>query len=377
MSLIYNEDQQQLLDSARDYLAARSPVSAQRALRDQGVAQGFDSGVWQGMVELGWSAVAFAEEQGGLDFGFAGYAPIFEQIGQHLSAAPLLSSVVLCGSLIEQLASAEQQQALLPQLISGAQRYALALDEHDRHQPDKCTLQAVAEGDGYRLDGSKCWVADGVEADGWLVVARLPDGLRGVFVVPAGTAGVSVAPRRMIDARNMAALSLQQVELPAEALLNSGDTEAALERALDRGRACLAAELLGICDRLLDTTVEYLKTRVQFDAPIGSFQALQHRAARLYVQQQLARNAVMAAFEALDREQGDIAERRRLVALAKWKANQAAQLISNEAVQMHGGIGVTDELDIGLYLKRVRVAQAQLGRSDLMAARYAAQRLAR
>lgn len=375
MSLIYNEDQRQLHDSAHDFLAARSPVSAQRALRDTASVQGFDSQVWQEMVEMGWSAVAFAEEQGGLDYGFAGFAPLFEQIGRHLSASPLLSSVVLCGSLIERLGTAEQQQALLPGLISGTQRYALALEEAARHQPQLCELQARKEADGYRLDGRKRWVSDAVGADGWLVIARLQDGQRGVFVVPCAVAGIQVTPRSMIDSRNMAELSLDNVRLPASALLNAADTEAGLDWALDRGRACLAAELLGICAVVLEMTLDYLKTRVQFDAPIGSFQALQHRAARMYVQQQLAHSAVMAAFECLDRDQGDAQQRRRLVSLAKWKANQVAQLISNEAVQMHGGIGVTDEFDLGLYLKRVRIAQAQLGHSELHASRYAEARL--
>lgn len=370
MSLIYNEDQQQLLDSAQDFLAARSPVSAQRALRDSGVAAGFDPDVWQGMVELGWSAVAFAEEQGGLDFGFAGFAPIFEQMGRHLSPAPLLSSVVLCGSLIEQLGSDSQKQALLPALIAGEKRWALALDEGTRHQPERCATQAVKVEGGYRLNGSKSWVADGIEADGWLVIAELEEGRRGVFAVPANTAGVVVQRRHMIDARNMAQVQFRDAQVEASALLASGYVEAALDLALDRGRACLAAELLGCCETVLAMTLEYLRTRVQFDTPIGSFQALQHRAARLYVQLQLMRSTVMAAFEALDRNQTDPAQRQQLVSLAKWKANEAAQLISNEAIQMHGGIGVTDEYDLGLFLKRIRMAQSQLGHSAFHVARY-------
>lgn len=375
MSLIYNEDQQQLLDSAQDFLAARSPVAAQRALRDADAAVGFDPQVWQGMVELGWSAVAFAEDQGGLDFGFAGFEPIFEQIGRHLSASPLLSSVVLCGSLIEQLGSDSQKQGLLPGLIAGEQRWALALEEADRHQPVLCDTRAIRTDSGYRLSGRKSWVIDGLEADGWLVIARLEDGQRGVFAVPAGTAGMTLQRRQMIDARNMAQLLLEDAAVDASALLASEQFEAALELTLDRGRACLAAELLGCCEAVFAMTLEYLRTRVQFDAPIGSFQALQHRAARLYVQLELMRSSVMAAFEALDRNQVDPAQRRQLVSLAKWKANEAAQLISNEAIQMHGGIGVTDEYDLGLFLKRIRMAQCQLGHSAFHVSRYAGVRL--
>ncbi|SFU14117.1 acyl-CoA dehydrogenase family protein [Pseudomonas marincola] len=375
MSLIYNDDQVQLQDSAHDFLAARSPVSVQRALRDAGSQQGFEPQVWQGMVEMGWSAVAFAEEQGGLDFGFAGFAPVFEQIGRHLSASPLLSSVVLCGSLIERLGNVQQQETLLPGLISGEQRYALAIDEGARHQPQRCDAVAIKDSDGYRLNGRKRWVSDGVGADGWLVVARLENGQRGVFLLPNNVHGIQVASRSMIDSRNTAELIMDNVCVPVSAMLDAGDTEAVLDWALDRGRACLAAEMLGMCEVVFEMTLEYLKTRVQFDAPIGSFQALQHRAARLYVQVQLARSAVMAAFECLDRDSCTPQQRRRLVSLAKWKANQAAQLISNEAVQMHGGIGVTDEFDLGLYLKRIRIAQAQLGHSELHVSRYAEARL--
>ncbi|AQZ96497.1 acyl-CoA dehydrogenase family protein [Halopseudomonas phragmitis] len=370
MSLVYNEDQLQLLDSARDFLAARSPVAAQRALRDEKSPLGYDPKVWEGMIELGWSAVALPEEHGGLNFGFAGFAPLFEQIGRHLTASPMLSSIVLCAGLIEQLGSADQK-ALLPALICGEKRFALALEECARHQPETCSLIARKTSEGYRLSGRKVWVADAQGADSWLVVARSEAGQRAIFIVPADTQGVSVSPRQMIDARNMAELTFEDALVEASALLACGNTENALERVLEQGRTCLAAELLGLSETLFEMTIDYLKTRVQFDAAIGSFQALQHRAARLYIELQLARSAVMGAFECLERTADNAAECARLSSLAKWKANQAAQLISNEAVQMHGGIGVTDEYDLGLYLKRIRLAQAQLGHSEFLARRYA------
>lgn len=376
MSLVYNEDQLQLQDSARDFLSARSPVSVQRAIRDQGIAAGYDADVWQGMLELGWSAVAFSEEDGGLDFGFAGFAPLFEEIGRHLSASPLLGSVVLCGGLIEQLGTAGQRQQWLPQLISGELRLALALEESARHAPEDSALSAQADADGWLLDGEKLWVADAREADGWLVVAREADGGCGVFLVRAGTPGVQLEARQMIDARNMAALRLRKVRLKADSRLGSADAAEALDLVLDRGRSCLAAELLGMAETAFQMTIEYLKTRVQFGVPIGSFQALQHRAARLYTDLQLARSSVMAAFVQLDRPGSDDRERRRLVSLAKWKAGQMAQRVSNEAIQMHGGIGVTDEYDLGLFLKRMRVAQNQLGNSDYHCQRYSDNRSA-
>ena len=370
MSLVYNEDQLQLQDSARDFLAARSPVAVQRALRDERNPAGYNSDVWNGMLELGWSAVAFSEQDGGLDFGFAGFAPLFEEIGRHLSASPLLSSVVLCGGLIEQLGTEEQRRQWLPSLISGERRLALALDETARHAPEVITLSARREGAGWLLHGEKSWVADGLAADGWLVVAREADGRCGLFLVPADQPGVQLSARQMIDSRNMAALRLDQVQLAEAARLGTVDASAALDLVLDRGRACLAAELLGLAETAFAMTVDYLKTRVQFNAPIGSFQALQHRAARLYADLQLARSSVMAAFEVLDRDTGPLAERRRLASLAKWQAGQVAQRVSNEAIQMHGGIGVTDEYDLGLFLKRMRMAQNQLGNADYHCQRY-------
>lgn len=180
----------------------------------------------------------------------------------------------------------------------------------------------------------------------------------------------------MIDARNMAALRLRKVRLKADSRLGSADAAEALDLVLDRGRSCLAAELLGLAETAFQMTIEYLKTRVQFGVPIGSFQALQHRAARLYTDLQLARSSVMAAFAQLDRPGSDDRERRRLVSLAKWKAGQMAQRVSNEAIQMHGGIGVTDEYDLGLFLKRMRVAQNQLGNSDYHCQRYSDNRSA-
>ena len=370
MSLVYNEDQLQLQDSARDFLSARSPVSVQRAIRDQGIAAGYDADVWQGMLELGWSAVAFSEEDGGLDFGFAGFAPLFEEIGRHLSASPLLGSVVLCGGLIEQLGTAGQRQQWLPQLISGELRLALALEESARHAPEDSALSAQADADGWLLDGEKLWVADAREADGWLVVAREADGGRGVFLVRAGTPGAQCETREMIDSRNMASLRFSNVRLDADSRLGNADASDALDLVLDRGRSCLAAELLGLAETAFAMTVEYLKTRVQFGVPIGSFQALQHRAARLYADLQLARSSMMAAFAQLDRPGSDVRERRRLVSLAKWQTGQVAQRVSNEAIQMHGGIGVTDEYDLGLFLKRMRMAQNQLGNSDYHCQRY-------
>lgn len=380
MSLVYSEEQQLLADTAAEFLMAKSPVTAQRKLRDEaeegGVSQGFDAALWREMVDMGWSAIPFPEELGGLAFGCKGLGAVFEQIGRNLSASPLVSSIVLGGSVIDLAGSEAQQAAWMTALISGDKRIALALDETPRHDPTAVALRATREGEGYLLNGTKAFVADGIGADAFIVVARTSgqpgerDGIS-LFIIPADAAGVQVSPMNTFDSRNHANVVLKDVRLGAPALLGAeGKGFDALDAALDRGRVCLAAEMLGATQALFDATVEYLKTRVQFDVPIGSFQALQHRAAWCYAHLQLARSTVMAGLTAMDDPALDAAARARMASLAKWKAGDAAHRISREAVQMHGGMGVTDELDVGLYLKRIRVAQASLGDGDFHCQRY-------
>jgi alkylation response protein AidB-like acyl-CoA dehydrogenase len=378
MSLRYSDEQRLLADSARDFLAARSPVSAQRRLRDEAADVGFDAQLWRDVVELGWSAIPFPEDFGGLDFGCKGLGPIFESMGRNLSATPLLSSVVLGGSLLHLAGNTTQQTQWLQAVIGGEQRLALAVDERSRHEPSRIALEAKAEGHGYRLHGAKLWVVDGLGADAYVVAARTsgqPGDTQGIslFLVPANTPGLSVSALSMIDSRNSARLQFNDVRLGSDALLGAlDDGWAALETALDRGRTCLAAELLGMAEQLFETTLEYLKTRVQFDTAIGTFQVLQHRAAQMYIDLALSRSALMAALATLDDASHDARARARLVSLAKWKVGDTAIKVANEAVQMHGGIGVTDELDVGLYLKRVRVAQSCLGDRDFHCERYSA-----
>jgi len=364
MSLIYNEEQRMLLDTAQEFFAERSPVSALRAMRDRGDELGFEPDLWQEMTELGWTAIPFPASLGGLEFGYAGMGAVFESAGRHLSASPLLSSIVLCGSVLELGGSEAQQESWLGELISGSKRLALAVDEGARHNPEQIALSACRNDSGFELNGDKVMVVDGLGADGWIVAARTGDTANAIslFIVPAGAEGVTVTRQNLIDSRNTARLAFNQVQVAPDALIGELDRGAeVLHRALDRGRACIAAELQGACESLFQTTLDYLRTRVQFDVPIGSFQALQHRAAWMHVDLELARSTLMAALEALDA--GD-AQASQLVSLAKWKVGQMADKVSGEAVQMHGGIGVTDELDVGLYFKRIRVLQALLGDAD-------------
>lgn len=375
MSLVYNEEQRMLADSARDFLSKRSPVSAQRALRDNASTLGFDPEIWQEMVELGWTGIPFSEDNGGLAFGIKGLGAVFEEIGRHLSASPLLSSVAATGQLLEQAGSDAQREQWLEAIIGGSKRLALAVDESARHAPLQQPVSTQPDGDGYKITTTKTMVIDGHDADGWIVVARTSgdsgdaDGIS-LFLVPADAAGVTVTRLSLMDARNAANLTLDGVKVGADQVIGDVDQGfAALDAALDYGRLCLSAEILGACDKLFADTIEYLQTREQFDAPIGVNQGLQHRASWLYVEVSLARSALMAALDAVDNKTQDAA---RLVSLAKYKTGRLAVHMGNEAVQMHGGIGVTDELDVGLYLKRLRVAHASLGDSDFHVGRYTA-----
>ncbi|MGR5450454.1 acyl-CoA dehydrogenase family protein [Vibrio sp. PNB22_3_1] len=371
MSLIYSQDELMLLESAEGLLGEISPVSAQRTLRDNNTDQAFDSELWKSMAEMGWTAIPFAEEFGGLAFGYKGMGAVFTQIGHNLSASPLLSSVVLCGSLIEMLSNESQKDQWLTGIISGELRVALAHEESHIYDPNTVTTTLTANDNGYVLSGQKVLVTDGIGADAYLVVAKLNSQLRLVFI-PASSVGVTQKSMKLVDARNMAMVSFEQVVVTEEAMLGSAqEVREALAFSQDVAASCLAAELFGASEALFTMTLEYLKTRKQFDQPIGSFQALQHRAAACYVELELAKSTLMNAFSVID-SSVDEQQRAKAVSLAKWKMNQMADLISKEAVQMHGGMGVTDELDVGLYLKRIRVAQMHLGDSDYHQSRYQA-----
>lgn len=369
MSLVYSQDELMLLESAEGLLREQSPVSEQRALRDANTDQAYNDELWQSMVEMGWTAIPFAEEYGGLAFGYKGLGAVFTQIGHNLSASPLLSSVVLCGSLIESLGTESQKDQWLTGVISGDLRLALASEESHIYDPKTVESTLKPTADGYALNGKKVLVSDGVGADGYLVVAKLNSQLRLVYV-SANSAGVSVDATKLVDARNMAKVTFDDVVIGENAVLgNAQQTFSALELAQDLANACLSAEIFGASEALFNMTLEYLRTRKQFDQFIGSFQALQHRAAECFVEIELAKSTLMNALAAID---GAVDEKSRTkaVSLAKWKVNQMADLVTKEAIQMHGGIGVTDELDVGLYLKRIRVAQMHLGDADYHQMRY-------
>lgn len=376
MSFLLNEEQRQLSDSAIEFLAAQSPLSLQRQLRDSRAELGFEPSLWQQVVELGWPAAVFPESEGGLAVGYMGLGAIFEAMGRSVAALPLLSSVVLCGELVLRAGTESQRQALLPVLMDGTQRMALAIDEQGRHNPEKIKTTAHRMGDGWVLDGEKSFVIDAIGASWLIVVARTgesADDELGLFVVDTASAGVSLQATRLADSRNYARLQLSGVQVAAHMRLGGSDPQTldaaqALAAALDRARVCLAAEGLGLMREAFDRTNAYLKERVQFDVAIGSFQALQHRMARLYTELEMLQSCVRAALSAIDTEDADLA---LLASLAKGRASDLCEKLMNEAIQLHGGIGVTDEFDLGLIVKRARVLQQLLGDGVFHRNRYA------
>jgi alkylation response protein AidB-like acyl-CoA dehydrogenase len=373
MSFLLNEEQRQFSDSAQEFLSAKSPLSLQRQLRDTSSALGFEPRLWEEVIELGWTAAVFPESEGGLAVGYKGMGAVFEAIGRHVAALPLLSSIVLGGEIVLQAGTASQKQTWLPSLMTGQQRLALAIDEQGRHDPRKIKTMATKTADGWLLNGDKWFVVDGLGATCFVVVAKVekPNSAAemGLFLVDNAWTGVKTQATRLADSRNYAQLNLVNVRVTEDMCLGVGAAaEKALNTALDKARICLAAEGLGLLKEAFDRTNTYLKERIQFDVPIGSFQALQHRMARLYTELQMLESCVRAALSAIDSEQDDLA---LLASLAKARASDLCEKLMNEAIQLHGGIGVTDEFDLGLIVKRARVLQQSLGDGVFHRNRYA------
>ena len=374
MNLTLDDEQQILKDGAHGFFKERSPVKALRALRDARAPLGYDPAVWAEMAALGWAGILIPEDLGGAGFGYKGFGQVMEEAGRTLAASPLASTALIAAPLLLATADAARKEALLPAIASGELVIALALDEAPRHAPERIATRAVRNAEGYVLNGCKTFVIDGHVAQSFIVVARTAGDTQdaaglSLFLVDAKTPGVTVTRTHMVDSRNAAQVSFSDVALPADALLGAeGAAHAPLTRVLDGARACLAAEMLGGAQEAFERTVAYLKMRKQFGVVIGSFQALKHRAAHMFCELELTRSAVLGALDALDR---DDAEAPLLASLAKAKASDTFELVSAEAVQMHGGIGMTDAEEIGLFLKRARVAQQWLGDASFHRDRYA------
>ena len=377
MSLILTDEQKMLAESAKGYLSEHAPIAAFRKLRDTRDANGYSKQLWGQFAEMSWTGMLVPEAFGGLDFGYVGAGLLCEEMGRTLTASPFLSTAVMAVTALRRGGTKAQQQQWLPAIASGKALMTLAVDEGRRHNPRGSALTATKQGNGFKLDGAKTFVPDGHVADSLIVAARTagkPGESAGIslFLVGAKAKGLSIERTIMVDSRNAARLQFKDVAVDGADLLGALDNGyALLEAVLDAGRAGLAAEMSGLAQQTFGITVQYLKDRTQFGKPIGGFQALQHRAAHLYCEVEVVKSAVLKALQTLDQQPGQAPG---VVALAKAKAGDVARLAVLEAVQMHGGVGMTDAIDIGLFMKRARVAGEMYGDANFHADKLASLR---
>ncbi len=364
MPLLLTEEQTMLLESARDFLADKAPVTQLRQLRDTNDATGFSPSLWKQFAEMGFSGVLVPEAFGGMGLGHVEAGVVMEQIGHQLATSPFLASSVTAVTALRHAGSQAQQQNWLARLASGEAIATLAVDEKSKHQPAQIALRAARTAGGFNLNGAKTFVLDGHVADLLIVAARStgePGDSGGItlFLVDAKTPGVEIERTAMVDSHNAARIVFKGVQVNADAALGEVDVGwATLSAALDAARVAAAAELLGLADEVFERTVNYLKERKQFGRAIGEFQGLQHRAAELYCELEITRSTVLHAQQQLDAK---VEGASRSVSLAKARAGRTATLAVQEAVQMHGGMGMTDEFEIGFFMKRARVLQELFG----------------
>ena len=364
MPLYHTEDQAMLADTARGFLADEGNIAKQlRHFRDINCKDGFGHALWKQMAELGLTGILVEEADGGLGMGHVEAGIVLEEIGRNLTPSPFLTSSVMAATALGG-ASSDLKGRYLPGLIAGDSVFAVAIDEGPKHRPERIATRAERSGNGFKLSGSKAFVVQGGSADMLVVAARTSgddsdhDGIT-LFAVPKDAAGMSLDVVRLVDSAQAAHLKLDNVQLDADAVI--GDVDGGrelLNRVLNAGRIGAAAESVGVAMGSFEMTTTYLKQRKQFGQLIGEFQALQHRAAHLYSELEIARAAVIKAQQLLD---GGSDKAELMVSVAKAKAGKAASLAVKEGVQMHGGIGMTDEYDIGLYMKRDRALAEFMG----------------
>jgi alkylation response protein AidB-like acyl-CoA dehydrogenase len=370
---LLTDEQRMLRESAKGFVKQNAPVSALRKLRDSKSATGFDPELLKSIAAMGWTGVLIPETYGGSDFGVTSIGVVLEELGRNLVAAPLIGSAVGAATALTLGGSEGQRKEWLPRIAGGEAVAALAVDEGARYRPETITLAASRKGSGFTLKGIKTFVHEGMAADIFVVAARSkgrPSDAAGItlFLVPAAAKGLKRERRQLMDSRGYATLTFDDVVVGGETVIGEADGgRGLLDKVLDRVCAAVAAETLGLAVQAFETTVAYMKTRVQFGQTIGSFQALQHRAARMFADIQLARPTIEAAFQALDAADEDAPQ---LVSLAKATANDLANLLTREMIQLHGGIGMTDPHDAGFYIKRARVLEAAFGTSAYHRERY-------
>src|SRR5215472_4315635 len=370
MALVLTEEQSMLRDSARGLISDKAPVSHLRQLRDSKDTTGFSRDLWKEFAEMGFAGLLVAEEFGGSGLGCVEAGVVMEEIGRTLMPSPFLSTAVVAASALSRGGSSAQKSEYLPKISAGSLLASLAIDEGAKHRPLQTELKALRSGNGFRLSGAKALVVDGHVADLLIVAARTAgsagerDGVT-LFLVDPKTKGIERERTIMVDSHNAARIAFDNVEVNADHVLGEIDQGfALLEGVLNIGRGAVASEMVGLSEEVFGRTVNYLKERKQFGKRIGEFQALQHRAAQLYIDIEITRAAVLKALQALD---ADIETAASAVAVAKARAGTTATRAVQEGVQMHGGMGMTDQFDIGFFMKRARVCEELFGDANFHA----------
>jgi alkylation response protein AidB-like acyl-CoA dehydrogenase len=374
MGAVLDTERDAIRVAARAFARERAPVAHLRALRDRRDALSYSRDLWREMAGLGFAGMTVAERYGGGGLGYAELGIVLEELGRTLAPTPLLSTLLMAGGAVSLGGPDALREALLPAICAGGAVVALAHDEGARHAPYAVATRAERSGQGFVVKGEKSFVVDAHGADAFVVVARTsgaPGERAGLTLlhVPAGAPGLSTHRLDMVDSRNAARVHLDSVRVPEQDVIGAVDRGAdVLDAVLSRATAALTAEMLGGLSEAFDRTIAYLKTRKQFGAYIGAFQALKHRASWMFCEVELTRSLVLEALRAIDAGRDDAPA---LASAAKARASDTYTLVTNEAVQMHGGIGVTDELDIGLFMKRARVAAELLGSAAYHRDRFA------
>ena len=362
MSLVINEEQNMLKSSAKELLDLKSPISLMRELRDNNYNQ-FDPNLWKEMVEMGWTALTIPEEYNGLNFGYVGLGQVIEEMGRKLTVSPMISTVLISTTIVGLSKNEVLKSKLFDEIMSGKKLCTLAHEESTHHNP-KIDLSIISnDNEKFILNGKKRFVIDGTISDYLIISANSEsNGSLELIIIDSKSKGITFNNKVHMDSKIYSDISFNNVEFSKDNFLSTeNDGKKILSKALDIACVGLAAEMLGNIQQAFDMTIQYLKEREQFGVKIGSFQALQHRSAIMFGEIELCKSIVLKALQAIDSGDENLPE---LASLAKSKLGLTSKLVTNEAVQMHGGIGVTDDADIGFFLKRVRVSQRIFGDSN-------------
>ena len=357
MALILTEEQKMLKEAANEFLLSNAPIDSFRKLRDDNY-KSYDPKVWEGFVEMGWTALTIPEKYGGLDFGYTGLGQILEETGKTLTKSPLISSILLSATAIRLSDNESLKAKWLPELMGGKTNMTLALDEKSIFDPNSVESTAFLSGDSFIINGKKKMVIGGCYSDFLIVVATLNESIS-LFLVDSKSEGIDIKNDVFMDTGSYSSISFSNVNVPVKNQLDiEVDGKTILNSILDIGAIGLSCEMLGSVQAAFNQTMDYIKEREQFGTKIGSYQGLQHRAAKLFCEIELCKSIILKALQSIDDENENLSQ---YAHLAKAKLGEVLKLASNEAIQMHGGIGVTDDVNIGFYLKRARVIQRLLG----------------